>query len=183
MGLCGCKQQTSIAVLRYSNMTVVNPRTKPAGVLRWKKDQHHQSTWAFYWWIPWTTGGYIEFSINHRFSMPSQTRPVSPDPTQSRAPEWTSGSIVIPSMVKSWYHNAQIYGQFMSNMYKIIRVSTSMLWSMLTLHSTPLLSFTSLSYSLEQSWYQAGDEVRGFDLDQWSILVILVTWGKFLSNT
>lgn len=26
-------------------------------------------------------------------------------------------------MVKSWYHNAQIYGQFMSNVYKIIRVS------------------------------------------------------------
>ena len=66
---------------------------------------------------------------------------------------------------------------------RLLGYHTSMLWSMLTLHSTPLLSFTSLSYSLEQSWYQAGDEVRGFDLDQWSILVILVTWGKFLSNT
>ena len=139
MGLCGCKQQTSVAVLRYSNMTVVNPRTKPAGLLRWKKDQNHQSTCAFYWRIPLMTGGYIEFSINHRFSMPSQTRPVSPDPTQSRAPEWTSGSIVIPSMVKSWYHNAEIYGQFMC--IRLLGYHTSMLWSMLKLHSTPLLSF------------------------------------------
>ena len=44
---------------------------------------------------------------------------------------------------------------------RLLGYHTSMLWSMLTLHSTPLLSFTSLSYSLEQSWYQAGDEVRG----------------------